>query len=154
SPSDGLEKPAGESMILLDTDHVTALRYAEHPRGLTLNARLQSSGDPVVATTAITPEEQMRGWPGELGRRQEAHKQVPAYAMLADLFQFFSKWQVVPFDDRAADRFEALRKQRIRIGTPDLKIAAITLVHDAVLLSANLRDFEKVPELRVENWLV
>jgi predicted nucleic acid-binding protein len=34
-----------------------------------------------------------------------------------------------------------------------LKIASIALEADAVLLSANLRDFERVPGLRVENWL-
>jgi predicted nucleic acid-binding protein len=34
-----------------------------------------------------------------------------------------------------------------------LKIAATALVNDALLLSANLRDFQKVPNLRVENWL-
>jgi tRNA(fMet)-specific endonuclease VapC len=39
------------------------------------------------------------------------------------------------------------------IGTHDLKIAPIALVNDATLLSANLRDFEQVPGLRVENWL-
>lgn len=35
----------------------------------------------------------------------------------------------------------------------DLKIAAICIAHDAMLLSRNLVDFEKVPGLRVENWL-
>jgi tRNA(fMet)-specific endonuclease VapC len=35
----------------------------------------------------------------------------------------------------------------------DLKIAAIALVNDALLLTANLRDFERVPRLRIENWL-
>ena len=35
----------------------------------------------------------------------------------------------------------------------DLKIAAIALVNDALLLSGNLRDFRQVPGLRVENWL-
>jgi tRNA(fMet)-specific endonuclease VapC len=46
-----------------------------------------------------------------------------------------------------------LRRLRIRIGTQDLKIAAIALSRDALLLSANLRDFQRVPGLRVENWL-
>ena len=32
-------------------------------------------------------------------------------------------------------------------------IAALSLVNDALLLSANLRDFEQVPELHVEDWL-
>ena len=35
----------------------------------------------------------------------------------------------------------------------DLKIAATALVQNALLLSANRRDFERVPGLRVENWL-
>jgi tRNA(fMet)-specific endonuclease VapC len=35
----------------------------------------------------------------------------------------------------------------------DLKIAAIALSHEALLLSRNLRDFNSVPDLRVENWL-
>ncbi len=35
----------------------------------------------------------------------------------------------------------------------DLKIAAITLAHDALLLTRNIADFERVPGLRAENWL-
>jgi predicted nucleic acid-binding protein len=35
----------------------------------------------------------------------------------------------------------------------DLKIAAIALVHDVPLLSANLRDFQQIPHLRVANWI-
>lgn len=35
----------------------------------------------------------------------------------------------------------------------DLKIASIALTQDALLVTANLRDFEQVPGLRVENWL-
>jgi predicted nucleic acid-binding protein len=35
----------------------------------------------------------------------------------------------------------------------DLKIAAIVLIHDALLLSVNLRDFQQVPNLRVANWI-
>ena len=45
------------------------------------------------------------------------------------------------------------RQRRIRIGTQDLKIAAISRVHDALLLSTNVRDFGRVPGLRVESWI-
>jgi tRNA(fMet)-specific endonuclease VapC len=34
-----------------------------------------------------------------------------------------------------------------------LKIASIALANDALLLTANRRDFEKVPGLQLENWL-
>jgi len=48
--------------------------------------------------------------------------------------------------------FERLRQQRVRIGTMDLKIAAIALEHNALGLSGNLRDFQQVPGLDVEDW--
>jgi tRNA(fMet)-specific endonuclease VapC len=140
-------------MILLDTDHLTVLRYRDDPRCATLTARLQASADQRLATTVVSVEEQMRGWLAEIGRWRSVHKQVPAYERLAKLFDFFSDWEIVPFDVRAADEFEHLRKQRIRIGSQDLKIASVALVQKALLLSANSRDFRRVPELRVENWL-
>jgi tRNA(fMet)-specific endonuclease VapC len=64
-----------------------------------------------------------------------------------------SDWDIVLFDEAAADRFASLRRQRIRIGTMDLKIASMALVHDALLLTGNSRDFSQVPGLRHENWL-
>ena len=35
----------------------------------------------------------------------------------------------------------------------DLKIAAVTLADDALLLTANRTDFQQVPGLRFENWM-
>jgi tRNA(fMet)-specific endonuclease VapC len=55
------------------------------------------------------------------------------------------------FSPEAADLFESFGK--IRIGTADHKIAAIAIVTDALLLTANRRDFEKVPGLRFDNWM-
>jgi tRNA(fMet)-specific endonuclease VapC len=59
----------------------------------------------------------------------------------------------VPFDATAVRQFDDLRRRKLRIGSRDLKIAATALVNHALLLSANRADFEKVPGLRVENWL-
>ena len=56
-------------------------------------------------------------------------------------------------DEAVARQFEEMRRQKLRIGSMDLKIAATALVNNALLLSANLSDFERVPALRVENWL-
>jgi tRNA(fMet)-specific endonuclease VapC len=140
-------------MIVLDTDHLTSLRYMDDPRCATLTARLQSASDQRVATTVVTLEEQMRGWLAAIKRCRDVQKQGPAYERLASLVRFFQNWEILPFDSRAVEEFTRLRKRRIRIGTQDLKIASITLVHDATLLTANLRDFGKVPGLRVENWV-
>lgn len=50
-------------------------------------------------------------------------------------------------------QFEEMQKSKIRIGAMDLKIAAIALAADTLLLTANRQDFEKVPGLRFANWL-
>jgi tRNA(fMet)-specific endonuclease VapC len=60
---------------------------------------------------------------------------------------------VAPFDEAAANMFDELRAKKVNIGSCDLKIAAIAIVNDATLLTANTIDFEKVPGLRFESWL-
>jgi tRNA(fMet)-specific endonuclease VapC len=47
---------------------------------------------------------------------------------------------------------KAWRKQKIRIGNSDLRIAATCVVHSATLISRNRKDFEEVPDLSVESW--
>jgi tRNA(fMet)-specific endonuclease VapC len=74
------------------------------------------------------------------------------YGRLAELFAFYAGWTILPFDAAAAERFERLVNQRIRIKTMDLKIAAITLLHGGTLLSAD-HHFRQVPGLHVGDWL-
>jgi tRNA(fMet)-specific endonuclease VapC len=88
-----------------------------------------------------------------IAKERLAQRQVSAYRELGALFEFFGSFQIAPFDQAAADRFESLQVTKIRIATRDLKIAAISLANNALLLTANRRDFEKVPGLRFENWL-
>jgi tRNA(fMet)-specific endonuclease VapC len=95
----------------------------------------------------------MRGWLSAIHGQPDVRRQVPYYERLVGLVRFFADWRILPFDELAADMFRSLRAQSVRIGPMDLKIASIVLVHDATLLSNNLRDFKKVPGLRVEDWL-
>jgi tRNA(fMet)-specific endonuclease VapC len=60
--------------------------------------------------------------------------------------------EVLEFSERAATEFQRLRKLGIRVGTMDLKIAAIVLAIGAKLLSRNLADFRQIPNCDVEDW--
>ena len=141
-------------MILLDTDHATVLKYPSGRRRDRLQKKLDDlPEEEAVAVTIVTVEEQMRGWLASLAKERTSQRQVASYRELETLFEFFSQFTIVPFDDRAAVQFDRLRSAKIRIGTMDLKIAAIALVHQSLLLTANTRDFEQVPGLRIENWL-
>jgi tRNA(fMet)-specific endonuclease VapC len=140
-------------VILLDTDHINVLQSLG-PQAAALRANMAGSVDQAFATTAITIEEQMRGWLALIHRYSDVQRQVPAYERLVDLFDFFSRWDIAAFDGAVAREFNRLRGQGVRIGTMDLKIAATALANGALLLTANLRDFGQVPDLRAENWLV
>ncbi len=59
---------------------------------------------------------------------------------------------VLEFDEAAAVEFRRLKQSRVRIGTMDLKIAAIALANNATVLTRNSRDFTRVPGLRIEDW--
>jgi tRNA(fMet)-specific endonuclease VapC len=113
-----------------------------------MEASGEEFGVPVVCV-----EEQMRGWLAEIKRRRNLRDQIAIYDRLARKFAFFAQWQIVTIDITVSDLFESLRRQRIRIGPMDLKIAAIALARDPLLLSANLSDYRQVPNLRVKNWL-
>ena len=72
---------------------------------------------------------------------------------MVSCIESLGKLSILPFDREAADEYQRLRSLHRRAGTMDLKIAAICLAHDAMLLTRNLRDFEGLAGLRVENWL-
>ena len=140
-------------MILLDTDHISVLRYTEHPRCTQLRARLETSGDPMIGMPIIVYEEQVRGWFAAIHRQKDVSHQVAIYERLRQVIDFTREWQIIMFDARAASEFKRLRALQTRIGTQDLKIASTALVHNALLLTGNTRDFDHVPGLRHENWL-
>jgi tRNA(fMet)-specific endonuclease VapC len=140
-------------MILLDTDHISILQIPEGQRTQQLKERLESADDPVIGTTIVTVEEQMRGWLAAIAKERQPRRQVSAYRNLAELFTFFSEFHLALWDEAAAERLERLPGRCKRIGMMDRKIAAICLANDALLLTANAKDFGTVPGLKFANWL-
>lgn len=120
-------------MILLDTDHLNMLVYRQGAASQRPIVRMADSPDQAFATTIVSVEEQMRGWLAEIHRHRELRNQLVAYQRLADLIDFWAEWDVVRLDAQATDQYERLRKQRLRVGAQDLKIAAIALSHGATL---------------------
>lgn len=140
-------------MILLDTDHLTVLRFRSGDRCTRLVGRMEAAAGEVFGTTIVNVAEQMKGWLAVINKEREAQRQVTGYRELARLFDFYSAYQIVPFDAAAASRFDEFRRAKIHVGTANLKIAAVALLNDALLLTANRQDFEQVPGLRFANWL-
>jgi tRNA(fMet)-specific endonuclease VapC len=72
------------------------------------------------------------------------------------LVEFAAPFEVVPFTDGDAEVFGIIRAQLERegrvIGAYDMQIAAQALNRGLVLATNNTKEFERVPELKLENW--
>lgn len=139
-------------MFILDTDHLTIIQRQSEPAFSHLSARLREIPGGNFFTTIISFEEQMRGWLAYLHGLRLAPQEIQAYQRLHELLSFFSKIPVLDFDQAAAEQFAQLRSMGLRTGPMDLKIASISLTQKATLLSCNLVDFRRVPQLQVEDW--
>ena len=140
-------------MLVLDTDHISVLEQADSVARARLIHRLDQAGATAVVTTIVSYEEQSRGWLAYVARARSLPEQIDAYQRLARHLETYHRLVVLAYDHSAAEIFRRLRSGRIPIGTLDLRIAAITLANEATLLSRNRKDFEKIPDLKVENWL-
>jgi len=72
---------------------------------------------------------------------------------MMQLLSLLKEVEIIPLDQKAAEQVKHLQSQKLKIGTQDLKIAAIAKTNDALLLSNNLKDFKRIPGLKVESWI-
>lgn len=132
-------------MYCFDTDVLSAtMRRDPH---LPLIRRLAQLPPSEQFTTAITLGELLYG----AERRGSERLRARVRDLLSDAVT------VLPFDEAAAEIYGSLRTrleaEGRRLDEPDLRIASIALSRDLILVTANVRHFDRVPGLSVENWL-
>lgn len=75
---------------------------------------------------------------------------------LADINGLIARMDVVAFDEHAAEHFGQLRAELYRVGQPigpyDMMIAGHARATGLILVSNNIKEFNRVPGLRLENW--
>ena len=100
-----------------------------------------------MAISSITLAELIHG-------AEKSSKPAHNYAVLED---FCSRLEVLPYTAKAAQHYgsirAALEKTGQTIGVNDLHIAAHARSEGLVLVTNNLREFERVPALLLENWV-
>nr|WP_242048852.1 type II toxin-antitoxin system VapC family toxin [Planktothrix sp. FACHB-1365] len=105
-----------------------------------------------ITVTIITVEEQMKGWLNAIQQSSQSNRLIWGYKGLQDGLKFFQTIQVLDFDQDAYNCYIELVRQKIRIGTRDLRIAATVISKNGILVTRNRQDFERVPGLRFEDW--
>ncbi len=127
---------------LLDTDICI---YAMNRRSPKVVAALRKHFDAGLGVSAVTVAELNYG-----AQRTGSDRNLQA------LRQFLAPFEVAAFETQAAEVFGQLRAWLASQGTPigpyDLQIAAQALALGVTLVSNNVREFSRVPGLRLENW--
>ncbi len=134
---------SGSLAYLLDTNILSDL--VRHPQGV-VAARISKTGEAQVCTSIIAAAELRYG-----ATKSNSTK-------LADRIDLIlSAMEILPLEVPADHRYAALRHHLARQGTPigpnDMLIAAQALANNLTVVTANNREFSRVPGLKVENWL-
>lgn len=139
-------------LCVLDSDHISLILRG-HPQVID---RLQSLDVAQWAITIISIQEIFNGWIVNLNNPLYQDRQVELYTRLWQSNQFFQKAQVLNFDVAAQRCYDLLRatvpnlnKRRLE---KDVKIAAIALVNQTIVVTRNQCDFALVPDLRLDDW--
>jgi len=131
-------------VYLLDTDICI---YLLRGRAAQVAARLREVPLDEIGTTAITVAELRFG----------ALRSAKPGENTAKVEQFLAPLTRLAFDDQAALHFARLKAELSAlgqlIGPMDILIAATALAARATLVTNNVREYQRVRSLRVENWL-
>lgn len=125
-------------MIILDTNIISELMKIKPDQKVM--AWADNQPDQAVATTAISSAEIYAG----INALPDGQRKMKLITALGTILESVID-DILPFDQSAAEVYGILTANLRRNGTPvsqsDVMIAAITLVHDGVLVTRNVKDF-------------
>ncbi|CAH2812783.1 MAG: VapC toxin protein [Candidatus Burkholderia crenata] len=133
-------------LYMLDTNICSFIMRERPPE---LLARLQACVDAQqrIVVSAVTYAEMRFGAVGK--------KASPKHGALVSAFVVRLDG-VLPWDAAAVDETARIRVELARLGTPigdnDSAIAGHAISAGAILVTNNVREFKRVPELRFEDW--
>lgn len=107
------------------------------------------------AIAIVTVEEAIRGQLSTIRQAEAGRGKVSlpdAYDFLREAIEDVGSLRILAYTPAAHTLFLAWRAAKIRIGTQDLRIAAIAFAHSATLVTRNARDYRQVPGLALDVW--
>ncbi len=138
-------------LYLLDTDTVSFI-LSNH--SLTVE-RLRANQNHTVVSI-VTVHESFNGWVTRINSAKTIEEVIVLYARLAKVLALFKKIRILDFDDSAASQFRLLLQNDAKLNKnklqKDMRIAAIALANNAIVVTRNHRDFSQVPGLNSVDW--
>jgi tRNA(fMet)-specific endonuclease VapC len=137
-----------ELLYLLDTDTVSRFRLGN----AAIIRRVLAMPSEKICLSVITVEEQLNGWYTQLRQQQSDARLAEVYERLTRTAEFFGQFRILTFDTVAIARYRELEKARLNVGKMDLRIGAIALTQQAIVVTSNVRDYSRIPGIVYEDW--
>ena len=132
-------------MYCFDTDILAAAVLREPPMQLVRRLARTAGDDQCTTTVSVA----------EIAYAAARNGDAAVVGRVRELIAAGST--VLPFDHEAAEVYGSLRAHLesvgVRLDEPSLRIAAIAIARDLTLVTASARLYDRVPGLRIENWL-
>lgn len=138
-------------MTAFDTDVLTEIFLGDQ----NYLQRLQSIIPSERAIPIVAAEEVLRGRLNIVRKAQSGKARISldyAYKLFQIALVDINDYAILPYNTKADQEYAKLRLLKLKIGTQDLRIAAVCLVHQAKLISRNARDYVQIPNLDLEIW--
>ena len=138
-------------MVAFDTDVLTGILRGHDA----LVRRASSIPREQQTVPTIVLEEIFRGRLNAIRKAESGKSSISlerSYHLFELTFLKLRHIQMLSFTKEAKEIFEGWKSAKVRVGTKDMQIAATCVAHNTLLITRNRRDFERIPELRVEFW--
>jgi tRNA(fMet)-specific endonuclease VapC len=137
------------SLFVLDSDTIRLLRD-RHPK---VESRVLALAAPdEIATTVISVHEGVMGWHTYLMKAKTPKEVEYGYQEFARTVAGFAGLPILIYSQAAIARCDRLVKLKLGVKKNDLRISAIVLEAGGIVVTRNLRDFQRVPGLTCEDW--
>ncbi|MTJ53987.1 type II toxin-antitoxin system VapC family toxin [Anabaena sp. UHCC 0253] len=130
-------------LYLLDTNILSEL--IKNPRGV-IFSKIQEVGEDKICTSIIVACESIFG-----ARKKNSPKLIEKLELILDSIEILPLTH--PIEEYYAEIRTYLEQQGTPIGGNDLLIAAHAISLNLTVITNNVREFSRVPNLKVENWL-
>ncbi|MTJ09204.1 type II toxin-antitoxin system VapC family toxin [Anabaena sp. UHCC 0204] len=130
-------------LYLLDTNILSEL--IKNPRGV-IFSKIQEVGEDKICTSIIVACESRFG-----ARKKNSPKLIEKLELILDSIEILPLTH--PIEEYYAEIRTYLEQQGTPIGGNDLLIAAHAISLNLTVITNNVREFSRVPNLKVENWL-
>jgi tRNA(fMet)-specific endonuclease VapC len=141
-------------LFLFDTNHISVWQRGEGAQYERLCTHLEKHHGDQIYVSIVSFHELVNGWNAFSTKKRNSDSLVRTYFEFEKILRDFSVMQLVSFDQKAAEVFDDLNHKSLRVGSMDLRIASTAIANQMTLATQNSVDFERVPGLSIQNWLV